>query len=161
MTRPEWEWENAEKAEIGDFLWLKCGNVATHTYPHTFRWCSTLRPSCGWKKSSPCEPYRVSYAALTAEQIYHNTVRTYQLLEPWWLLHLGCPSGVLERHHNPVDLVPLSATHSAWPGSQHIGVGSLTQHPWGNNDDMHYALSMVALGRMDRNNSEGVTRDNV
>ena len=48
------------------------------------------------------------------------------------------------------------------PGSRRIAEGSLTQYPppppfslmWGKNDDVHYALSVAAFGRMDQNNRE-------
>lgn len=54
---------------------------------------------------------------------------------------------------------PAHSSPFSLPGSLHIGEGSLTQYAlsliWGENDDVHYALSMLAFRRMDRNNSEG------
>lgn len=85
--------------------------------------CTPLRPSCGWKESSPCEPHRVSYAPLTAERIYHNTVRADQRPRPWCFPHSSSPSGSLGGHHGPVALALLPAAHFVLPGSPHIGGG--------------------------------------
>lgn len=118
----------SERREISVADMRKCRLIHPHTHTqthrHTHNWCTPLRPSCGWKKSSPCEPHRVSYVPLTAEQIYHNTVRTHQPLEPWWFPHSGSPSGALEGHRGPVALVLLPAAHSAC-----LGLRSLKRAP--------------------------------
>lgn len=118
------EWENVVGAERRD----PCGwNVATRTHINTQRWCIPLRQSCGWRKSSPCEPpcfLCTSYGRADLPQHCQNTSAAVALMT----------STLRLSQHSPGDtpqaccFSPTPSGLLSLPGSQHSGEGSLTQY---------------------------------